>query len=350
MGHSGQKVLVALSGGVDSAVAAALLLDRGYDCEAVFMITCNEAADETGAKKIAGKLKIPLHILDVRKEFQAVINYFCTEYYRGRTPNPCVFCNRYIKFGRLWDFAAEKKVDLFATGHYVKLIRNGPVAALYQAPDTSKDQSYALAMIDKRVLPNLIFSMSDFSKRKVIKLAHKIGLDACVTSDSQDICFVPDNNYAEILEHRCPNPPRAGNIVDSSGKVLGRHIGIHGYTIGQRRGLKVAMGKPYYVIGIDAAKNTVVLGPKNELMNRGLVADGVNWLADVDVADFRAKVRIRYNHEGSWATVSPGKDEINIFFDREVSAITPGQLAAFYVPDEMGMRLVGGAWIKKSYD
>ncbi len=346
MAHKGAKVFVAMSGGVDSSTAAALLLELGYNCAGVFMITSDASgAVQTDAQRIADKLGIKLHTLELRREFEGILEYFCGEYKKGRTPNPCVFCNRHIKFGKVWDFARANGAEFFATGHYAKILRNADEAGLYETANLTKDQSYVLAMIERNVLSHLILPMGDYSKSQTRKLSEKFGLGLEQKEESQEICFIPNDDYVAVLEKMCPELVREGNIVDSSGKILGHHSGVHRFTIGQRRGLKVAMGRPWYVTKLDAASNTVVLGPKEEVMHNTLIAKDVNWLIDKPAAEFTTKVKVRYNSRGSSARVLPRGDEIEIKFDEAVSAITPGQLAVFYIQDNIGFRVAGGGWI-----
>ncbi len=346
-----KKVFVALSGGVDSSTAAALLLQNGFDCAGVFMITSDESRGaQADAEEAAGKLGIKLHVLDLRSDFERILDYFCSEYKRGRTPNPCVFCNRYIKFGKLWDFARGNGARLLATGHYARIIEDSDNAGLYEAANGAKDQSYVLSMIDKDILPYVILPMGGYSKDQTREMAAKFGLGTEEGQESQEICFIPNDDYVAVLERRCPELVRRGNIVDSSGNILGEHNGVHRFTIGQRRGLRVAMGKPYYVVKIDAESNTVTLGPKEEVTQRQLQATGVNWLTSEPVSAFRAKVKIRYNDRGASATVSPQDNGVFVEFDEPLAAITPGQLAVFYVQEGNSNRVVGGGWIEKVAD
>ena len=343
-----KKVLVALSGGVDSSTAAALLRRDGFDCAGVFMMTNDSARHaQADAEAVAEKLGIRLHVLDLGEEFEQILDYFCSEYKKGRTPNPCVLCNRLIKFGKLWDFARSHGAHLLATGHYARVLRHHDNAGLYEAVDAAKDQSYVLAMIDKDVLPNVILPMGDYSKEQTRRMAAEFGLGTEHKAESQEICFIPDDDYIAVLEQRCPELVRKGSIVDSTGKILGEHSGVHRYTIGQRRGLRVAMGKPYYVTRIDADGNTVTLGPKEEVMHRKLWAIGANWLSEEPASPFRAKVKIRYNDAGASATVIPQENGATVEFDEPVSAITPGQLAAFYIQEAGQSRIIGGGWIDK---
>ena len=346
MASAKKKVFVALSGGVDSSTSAALLLEAGFDCSGVFMIT-NAQADkaQADAEKTAGKLGIKLYILDLRSDFERILDYFCSEYTKGRTPNPCVFCNRYIKFGKLWDFARDHGAQLLATGHYARTLKHNGETGIYEGAQPAKDQSYVLSMMNKNILPNIVLPMGERSKKQTRELAAKFGLETVHNAESQEICFIPDDDYVSLLEQRCPELVRKGNIVDSSGKVLGEHNGVHRFTIGQRRGLGVAMGKPYYVVKIDAETNTITLGPKEEVMHRHLQATGVNWLIREPDLAFRAKIKIRYNDAGASGIVSPEKDSVAVEFDEPISAVTPGQLAVFYIQEGLYNRVVGGGWI-----
>lgn len=349
MAEPGKQVFVALSGGVDSAVAAALLLEEGFHCAAVFMIT-NDRFDaaQANAEKTARKLHIRLHILDLRKDFERILDYFCAQYGMGRTPNPCVFCNRIIKFGKLWDFARANGAAMLATGHYAKVFTGKDGIGVYAADDSAKDQSYVLAMIDRKILPHIILPMGIYSKQQTLQMAGGFGLDLEHCRPSQEICFIPDNNYPAVVEQRCPQSVKPGNIVDTAGNVLGKHNGVHNFTVGQRRGCRVAMGTPWYVVAVDAETSTVTLGPKQEVMHKKLKASQVNWLVDQPKAAFRATVKIRYNDTGTAATVTPEGDGVIVEFDRPVSAITPGQLAAFYVQQDNDKQLTGGAWIDQA--
>jgi len=342
----GKKVFVALSGGVDSSTAAALLLEKGFDCAGIFMITnINSHHAQADAEQVAGKLGIKLYVLDLRRDFERILDYFCSEYKRGRTPNPCVVCNRQIKFGKLWDFARSHGAEMLATGHYARIAERDGEVGLYEGSIGAKDQSYVLAMIDRNVLRHLLLPMGDYSKDRTRELAVKLGLSSARRQESQEICFIPNGDWVGVLERRHPELVRKGDIISSDGRVLGEHNGVHRFTIGQRRGLRVAMGKPYYVVKIDAGSNTVTLGPREEFMHRKLRTSGVNWLTGEPELSFRAKVRIRYNDRGAPATVFPDADKAVIEFDEPKSAITPGQLAVFYVEDGGGCRVAGGGWI-----
>jgi tRNA-specific 2-thiouridylase len=343
---NGNKVFVALSGGVDSSTAAALLLRDGFDCEGIFMITNENARHaQSEAEIVAGQLGIKLHVLDLRRDFEKILDYFYTEYKNGRTPNPCIICNRLIKFGRLWESASSHGARFLATGHYARIINHNNDVGLYEAANPSKDQSYVLAMVRKEMLPNIVLPMGDYSKNQTREMAAKFGLRTAQSKESQEICFIPNDDYVAVLEQRCPELVRSGSIIDSNGRVLGEHNGVHRFTIGQRRGLRVAMGIPYYVTKIDAESNTVTLGPKEEVMQKKLRAKNTNWLIDEPASPFKAKVKIRYNSNGAFATVTPQNNSVIVEFDESVSAVTPGQLAAFYTQEEKNNRLIGGGWI-----
>ena len=351
MAGNGTKVFVAISGGVDSSTAAALLCRDGFICAGVFMITNDYARHaQANAEEVAEKLRIKLYVLDLRRDFEPILEYFCSEYRKGRTPNPCVLCNRHIKFGKLWDFARSNGAQLLATGHYARILRRNDNVGLYEATDAAKDQSYVLSMIEKDMLPNIILPMGDYSKEQTRQMAARFNLGTAQRKESQEICFIPNDDYVAVLEQRHPELVRKGNIIDSSGKVLGEHNGVHRFTIGQRRGLRVAMGRAYYVTKIDAEGNTITLGPKEEVMHNRLLATGAHWLTDEPTSPFRAKVKIRYNDGGASATVTPQGNSATVEFNEPVSAITPGQLAAFYVAQENNSRLIGGGWIDKVAD
>ncbi|MCK5473263.1 MAG: tRNA 2-thiouridine(34) synthase MnmA, partial [Planctomycetes bacterium] len=314
-----KKVFVALSGGVDSAAAAILLIEASFDCSAVFMVTSENSHQSQGdAQAVAEKLGIKFYVLDLRNDFKSILDYFCVQYRSGRTPNPCVFCNRLIKFGKLWDFAKINGADFLATGHYARIIKTQNEFGLYEAAHITKDQSYALAMIDKIILANVIFPLGDYSKSQARKKVSSLCLDIEKKAESQDICFIPNDDYVSVLEEMRPELVRTGKIIDSSGKILGEHNGIHKFTIGQRRGLGIALGQPHYVTKIDAENNIVTLGPKQELMHKKLTAVKPNWLMDAYAAPFRAKVKIRYNSKGAMATVTPKGDIVNVEFDEDV--------------------------------
>jgi tRNA-specific 2-thiouridylase len=348
----GKKVFVAASGGVDSSTAAALLLEAGCDCTAVFMIVHDHAQQHCDdARAIAKQLGIKFQALDLREDFKTILDYFCGQYKHARTPNPCVLCNRLIKFGKLFDYARANGADFFATGHYVAIHHDPAGAALYTAANTAKDQSYALAMIDRAVLPYLIFPLGSFdNKEQTRQMATKLGLSVSDKPDSQEICFIPDNDYAAKLCQLCPDVAKEGSIIDTAGKILGTHTGIHNFTIGQRRGVKVAMGIPWYVTKLDSITNTVTLGPAEDLICKSLLASGPNWLIDIPTQPFAAKIKIRYNHKPVDGTVYPQQNCVKVEFDQPLRAVTPGQAVVYYLQTPLGLKMAGGAWIDKALD
>ncbi len=350
MNTSGKsRVFVAVSGGVDSSTSAALLCEQGYDCAGIFMITHDAAQAATAdAEKVCKTLHIELHILDVRKEFEEILDYFTNEYRRARTPNPCVLCNRRIKFGRLWQYARRYGADYIATGHYARIIRQDSFCGLFQSQDKKKDQSYVLSMIHRETLNHILFPMADMTKEQTRKTAARFGLHTTQKEDSQEICFIPNNDYTGLLVRRCPQIAQPGDVIDKTGKILGRHDGIFHYTIGQRRGLRIALGQPAYVVGLDADTHTVILGSKEDLLSDGLIAEQVNWLIDKPDKPFESLVKIRYNHAGAAATVYPEEDDkVEIRFSQPISAITPGQAAVMYIQTDRGLQIAGGGWIEK---
>lgn len=358
MTNKAPSVLVAMSGGVDSSVAAALLLERGYHVQGVFMhvgqarggtdeIQAGQAA-ENDARRVADHLGIELHVVDMRSDMAGVIQYFIDEYRRGRTPNPCVMCNRHLKFGALLDLSRRHGLDHFTTGHYARVEPIEGAVRLRRGLDWDKDQSYALFVIRPQFLPRVILPLGAFNKTEVREIAKARGLPIHAKQESQEICFVPDDDYITFVEQHAPDLAQPGQVVDTSGKVLGEHQGVFRYTIGQRRGLGIALGEPAYVVRLDATEHTVVLGGKDDLMQSHLLAKNVNWLVDpVPTEPFEATVQIRYNHRGAAAQVVPQADQtVEVCFASTVPAITPGQAAVFY--DEH-QAVIGGGWIDRGY-
>jgi tRNA-uridine 2-sulfurtransferase len=351
MSHKKAKVVVALSGGLDSSVATALLLEAGYDCLGAFMITSEQNRHaQAEAEQVAQRLGIELAVLDLREQFAQILDYFFNEYQKARTPNPCIVCNRTVKFGKLWDFAREAGARFLATGHYARILPSNGRPRLFQAAHLSKDQSYVLSMVDRDVLDHVLLPLGDYSKDETRAMAAERQLGTETKAESQEICFIPNDDYVAVLEQHHPELVRQGPIVDADGNQLGTHEGIHRYTIGQRRGLRVAMGKPYYVTGLDAERNTVVLGPKAEVMHRQLRATDVNWLIDTPAAPFAATVKIRYNDRGKPATVVPNEHGVHVEFDEPNLAITPGQLAVFYIEENAKRCVAGAGWIERAED
>lgn len=344
-----------MSGGVDSSVAAALLQRAGHEVFGVFMrlMTRTGQADAAAAKaeRAAEGLGIPLHVADLTDEFGEVIDYFVAEYSSARTPNPCIVCNAKIKFGALWRFAQSLGAEKLATGHHARIIDAGTHgASLCRGRDEGKDQSYFLFGIERDVLPHLIFPVGDYEKTAIRRMAAELGLAAAESPESQDICFLADSGVShaafvqDVLSARgeaCDND-RGGEIVTADGRVVGRHDGIERFTVGQRKGIGVALGEPYFVTRIDAATRQVVLGRREQLACGELVARGANWLVDPPGETFRAEVKIRYRSRPTAAAVdiiSPG--EFRVRFESPCYGAAPGQAAVCYDGD----KVLGGGWI-----
>jgi tRNA-specific 2-thiouridylase len=350
-----EKALVAMSGGVDSAVAAALLVEAGFDVTAVFLClqmdgahagnerSCCSPQDAADARQIASRLGIPFKSLSVAGDFKAIIDSFVEDYENGRTPNPCIRCNERVKFGRLFELADSLGARYVSTGHYARIGDRHGQPAIAGARAAGKDQSYVLFRIPRQWLSRLLFPVGDLeSKQAVRKIAGGLGLAVHDKADSQDICFVPGGDYASLLEARGSRALRPGDIVDSRGRVIGKHNGYGRFTIGQRRGTGVAMGRPAYVIDIDPQSATVTLGSREELRADGLTACGANWQVDVPPS-FEATVKIRYNHRGAPARVAlTGDDTFEVRFQDPLEAVTPGQAVVVYSEG----CLLGGGWIQ----
>ena len=357
---SAGRAVVAMSGGVDSSLAACLLQEQGYEVLGLFMRTgikppesspsantpahrgCCSAADAADARSVAGMLGIPFYCLNFQRDFDRIIDYFADQYAAGRTPNPCVVCNADLKFGRLIDYADAVGADYIATGHYARVEERNGVLRLCRGADPTKDQSYVLFGISRTVLPRLLLPIGGLTKEKVRGQAARIGLPVCDKPDSMEICFVPDDDYARLVRRRRPEAFQPGQVIDREGNVLGAHDGLANFTIGQRRGLGIAAGHPIYVTRLNVPANTVTVGPREELLRRQCLTRSLNFLADVPAGSFRAEVKIRYLHRAAAATVTPGDDRTAVVtFDQPQSAITPGQAAVFY-DDDM---VIGGGWI-----
>jgi tRNA-uridine 2-sulfurtransferase len=358
-----------MSGGVDSSVAAALLVEQGYDVMGLFMRVgaelpeakgdctpdptgrdrqgCCSASDAADARFVAGKLGIPFYALNFKEDFDRLVDEFAAEYARGRTPNPCVVCNERFKFGKLMDYAATVGADCVATGHYARIGERDGQPALLRAVDGHKDQSYVLFGIERALLHRVRFPLGALTKDQVRAAALERGLPVHNKPDSVEICFAPDRDYARVVRERYPDSFIPGDVVDQGGRVLGRHEGLPHYTIGQRRGLGIAAGHPIYVTRLDAAAHTVTVGERNELMRRALLADRVKLLVDAPPGAFRAQAKIRYLHRAAEATVSllPG-GRMRVDFDEPQMAITPGQACVLYDADVV----VGGGWIVEAFD
>ena len=342
-----KKVAIGLSGGVDSAAAAHILLERGYDVMGIILrLKPDNGADGdiSDAQRIADKLGIELHVADRREIFKsAVIDPFVSEYLSARTPNPCVECNYAIKFGLMLNYALESGCDGIATGHYARIEKSGD-RFLLKRSNTAKDQSYFLYKLNQFQLGHTIFPLDGLEKDFIRKKAEETGIHVAEKKDSQEICFVPNDDYVTYLLSLGITSPK-GNFIDRDGNVLGTHNGIINYTIGQRKGLG-AFGKPMFVTGISAENNTVTIGENGSQYSAGLVADNVNWIAfEKPEEPIRADVKIRFRAKEQPATVTPNPDgTATVIFDEPQRSITPGQGAVFYDGDIL---LGGGRIIKQ---
>ncbi|MBR3780982.1 MAG: tRNA 2-thiouridine(34) synthase MnmA [Clostridia bacterium] len=341
-----KKIAIGLSGGVDSAAAAYLLLEKGYDVTGIIMRLKPESladADISDAQKIADKLGIELHVLDRREFFRKnVIEPFVSEYKSGRTPNPCVECNSVIKFGAMLDYALEIGCDGIATGHYAKIEENDGRFILKKS-QSPKDQSYFLYRLTRHQLAHTLFPLEGLEKDEIREIALKAGLPVAEKSDSQEICFVPNDDYISYLVSLGVTSPK-GNFIDINGNILGTHNGITNYTIGQRKGLG-AFGKPMFVTGISAENNTVTIGENGSQYSIGLIADRLNFIPFEELDDvMMSEVKIRYRAKPALATVTPLDDgTVSVIFDEPQRSITPGQSAVFYDGDTV----IGGGRIIK---
>ncbi len=340
-----KKVMVAMSGGVDSSVAALLLLREGYDCIGAMMKLFSPEQiglsslpeDDRDAQGIAAQLGIPFSIHDCSAAFrQHVIDYFIQTYQNGGTPNPCVICNRTMKFGHLLEIARSEGCEAIATGHYAR-IEQSPDGRylLRRATDEAKDQSYVLWQLTQDQLAHTILPLGDLQKSEIRALALENGFVNATRRDSQDICFIPDGDYVGFIERNCEQLPPCGSFINSEGQILGRHAGHLRYTIGQRKGLGIAFGKPTYVCAKNAEDNTVTLGDNEELFSRELVAHSINLIACERItAPTRVQAKIRYKASAAPATVEQiDEDTVRVCFDEPQRAICPGQSVVLYVGD-----------------
>ncbi|HEY8910067.1 MAG TPA: tRNA 2-thiouridine(34) synthase MnmA [Desulfosporosinus sp.] len=354
------KVVVGMSGGVDSSMAAALLIEEGYDVIGVTLqiweatgpeveggCCSNSAIDD--ARRVAFVLGIPHYVMNFRSYFEeTVVDYFTQSYLAGETPNPCLACNKYVKFGEMLRKARGLGADYIATGHYARVLRDPETGRflLSTGEDERKDQTYALYMLTQDQLAHTLFPLADYPKEQIRAMARERGLGVGDKPDSQEICFIPDDDYASFVRERSEVPMKPGFFVDLMGNSLGRHQGIIHFTIGQRKGLGVTFGKPMYVIGLNPECNEVVLGEDQEVYTDTLWAKDLNWISvPALIEPLRVKAKIRYNSLGADATVYPGDIEadygVMVRFDEPQRAVTPGQAVVFY----RGNIVVGGGTI-----
>ncbi len=349
-----------MSGGVDSSTAAGLLKEAGYEVVGATMCIgtgdrtqggparCCSLSDIEDARRVALRLGIPFYVISLREEFEEeVIQYFCREYGQGKTPNPCILCNEKIKFGSLLKKAMELGADFLATGHYARLgfdERTGRYL-LRKGADRKKDQSYVLFSLKQDQFRHILFPLGDLQKEEVRQKALQLGLQVHDKAESQEVCFIQDTSYHSFLSERLSVPVEPGPILDKEGRVLGKHKGIPFYTIGQRRGLGLAKGKPLYVIKIDREKNAIFVGGVEEVLSDTFIVDSTHWVIPPEAVLFHdVHVKIRYNHAGAEASLFQKEEgKLEVKFQSPQKAITPGQAAVFY----QGETLVGGGWIQE---
>ncbi len=345
-----KKVLIGMSGGVDSAAAALLLQRQGFDCTGVTLVLhgCGSGAkDAHDAAQAAQRIGIPHLTLDFSAAFQKeVMQRFVDEYRAGRTPNPCIDCNREIKFGAMLDYALAQGFDYIATGHYARVAfdEESRRYRLLRGKDRAKDQSYVLYQLTQKELSHLLLPLGSYDKEHVRSLAAEAGFVNAQRPDSQDICFIPDGDYVRFLREEGGVEGESGDFVDCSGRVLGRHRGLHAYTTGQRKGLGVSADRPLYVLSKNAQNNTVLLGDDSQLFSSALEAGSASWVAGTPGGPLRVTAKTRYSQKEAEATVYPNGKTVRVEFDTPQRAITAGQAVVFY----HGESVLGGATIERA--
>lgn len=351
----GKRALIAMSGGVDSSVAALLMKESGYDCIGVTMKlyenedigiarekTCCSLDDIEDARMVAYKIGIPYYVVNFKADFKKrVIDKFVESYLQGRTPNPCIDCNRYLKFEHLYQKAKELECDVIVTGHYSRIVQKESCYQLMRGVDETKDQSYVLYSLTQEQLAHTRFPLGELTKEQVREIAEDRGFINSSKRDSQDICFIPDGNYKRFMEETYQVKIGPGEFIDRTGKVLGHHQGYYGYTVGQRKGLGIAAATPYYVVDILPEKNQVILGNSEELFQRSLLAEEVNWIERPErEQEIQAKVRYRQKAQTARVKCLEG-NRIRVDFAEPQRAITRGQAVVLY----QGERVLGGGTI-----
>ncbi len=359
-----KKVVVAMSGGVDSSVAAVLLLQQGYEVIGLtmeFFALPPDICDQPNwrsyysrgagerAKEVAAKLGIPHYFVDFKAAFEDyVVKDFCQEYFQGRTPNPCIRCNKFLKFDLFWTKAQQLGADFIATGHYARIEYNWRKSLYYlkKAKDKNKDQSYFLYSLTQAQLARILFPVGNYTKKEIRQIDRQFGLASADREESQEVCFIPDQDYVRFLRERNPQAFQPGLIVDENNQQLGNHQGIAGYTIGQRRGLGIAFSHPLYVIALRPGKNEVVVGPEKSLYRRCLIASQVNFIVPPPPKRFKAKARLRYRHQEAEAFIQClNTTKIRVEFLNPQRAITPGQSVVLY----KGNIVLGGGVIDEVF-
>lgn len=359
-----KKVVIGMSGGVDSSVAAYLLKQQGYDVMGVTMQIWQDEDNEQkeghagccglsavdDARRVAEAIGIPYYVMNFKKEFKVnVMDYFVSEYLQGRTPNPCIACNRYVKWESLLKRSLDIGADCIATGHYARVVQleNGRYT-LQKSATQAKDQTYALYNLNQYQLSHTIMPVGDYTKDEIREIAKGINLRVANKPDSQEICFIPDNNYAKFVEENTDANIKPGNFVNTAGEVLGQHKGITHYTVGQRKGLNLALGYPVFVVEIKPETNEVVIGNSSEVFSDRLYCNHINLMSIEDLeGDMEVTAKIRYSHKGAKCVIRKVEDDvIECVFEEPQRAITPGQAVVFYD----GEYVVGGGTIMKNSD
>jgi tRNA-uridine 2-sulfurtransferase len=351
-------VAVAMSGGVDSSVTAALLVEQGYRAVGMMLRLWNEPGRESEnrcctpdamnqARRVAAQIGIPFYALDARDLFRdKVVQSFLNEYSNGLTPNPCIVCNHFVKWGYLFEQAMAVGAHFLATGHYARLnLDENGLVELKRARDLHKDQSYFLSILDQKRLKQTLFPLGEFSKTEVRGLARRFNLEVAEKTDSQDLCFLGNQDYRQFLARYSPSSIQPGLIVDQHGEVVGKHQGLPFYTIGQRKGIEIASTKPHYVLKKDEERNVLVVGPEDELGSYELFANNMNWIAgQAPITPLKAQVKIRYRSELAPSTIFPlAENRVRVVFDKKMRDITPGQVVVLYNNDSV----LGGGFISK---
>ena len=369
----GERVILAMSGGVDSSAAAVLLHEQGYEVIGLFMRSgetetacavpatgllpianpasnrqgCCSSEDAADARRVADRLGIPFHSLNFQDAFLKIKDYFADEYLAGRTPNPCVQCNNWLKFGRLWEFAQQVDAQYIATGHYARILQDEITNewGLYRGLDDNKDQSYVLYGIRRELLPNVLLPIGTFQKPDIRRLAGDSGLRVATKKDSYEICFVPDQDYAGFLKRHRGHEGTEGEFVDMQGNVLGSHEGYEHFTVGQRKGLGLAFGEPRFVIEIRPGSRQVVLGHREDLATTVISAVDCNWLADRPTSRMTCAVKVRYRQTSEPCVIAPGENNsVTVYPAQPIFGVAPGKAAVFYDGD----RVLGGGWIRRA--
>ena len=354
-----KRVVVGMSGGVDSSVTAYLLKEQGYEVIGVTMQVwpedsqfeeieggCCSLSSVEDARRVAHKFEIPFYVMNFKEVFKSkVIEPFIDEYLNGRTPNPCIACNKYIKFDEFLKKARELDADYIATGHYAKIYDKDGRFLLERSEDDKKDQTYVLYNMTQYQLEHTLMPCGEYSKDRIRQIAKEIGLNVHNKKDSEEICFIPDNDHGAYIKREVPKSVKEGNFVDSNGKVLGKHKGIVYYTIGQRKGLGIALGKPVFVKDINVMKNEIILGTEEDIFKTELIASDLNFIPFDDLSEeLEVKAKIRYSAKATDAIIYPlGNGKVKVVFKEKVRAITKGQSVVFY----KGKLLIGGGIIEQ---